>query len=146
VQILHAKIPKAQKDSQVISVFLCFWDLWAQKLFIPTSVKLTPSVVETTSCHFWCQFHRFSDVSFDNPLHNNYNNIKHVLLIIGKDKVIIDENKTALLSISILIKFSNICYLHTHKKSLICQFSLIRKLNVLFACTISFGTLLSFWQ
>jgi len=25
-QLLQAKIPKAQKDSHVISVFLCFWD------------------------------------------------------------------------------------------------------------------------
>jgi hypothetical protein len=28
------KIPKVQKDSEVISVFLCFWDLFAQKLLL----------------------------------------------------------------------------------------------------------------
>jgi len=28
-QLLHTKFPKAQKDSQVISVFLRFWDLLA---------------------------------------------------------------------------------------------------------------------
>jgi len=31
-KLLHAKIPKAQKDSQVISVFLHLWDLRVQKL------------------------------------------------------------------------------------------------------------------
>jgi len=34
VQLLHVQIPKAQKDSQVISVFLHFWNLHAQKLLI----------------------------------------------------------------------------------------------------------------
>ncbi len=32
-QHLHVQIPKAQKDDQVISVFLHFWNLQAQKLF-----------------------------------------------------------------------------------------------------------------
>jgi len=31
---LHAKIPKVQKDIHVISVFLRFWDLNAQKLLV----------------------------------------------------------------------------------------------------------------
>jgi hypothetical protein len=33
-QLLPIKIPKAQKDSQIISVFLCFWDLRVQKLLV----------------------------------------------------------------------------------------------------------------
>jgi hypothetical protein len=33
-QLLCAQIPKAQKDSQVISVFLRFWDLFTQKLLL----------------------------------------------------------------------------------------------------------------
>jgi len=31
-QLLRAQIPKAKKDSQVISVFLRFWDLCAKRL------------------------------------------------------------------------------------------------------------------
>jgi hypothetical protein len=31
-QLLRTQIPKLQKDSLVISVFLHFWDLWVQKL------------------------------------------------------------------------------------------------------------------
>jgi len=30
-QLLHAKIPKPQKDSQIIIVFLHFWDRCVQK-------------------------------------------------------------------------------------------------------------------
>jgi len=33
-KLLHSQIPKAQKDSQVINVFLCFWDLYPKKLLI----------------------------------------------------------------------------------------------------------------
>jgi len=34
VQVLHLQIPKAQKDIQVISVSLCFWDLLEKKLHV----------------------------------------------------------------------------------------------------------------
>jgi len=34
VQLLRVQIPRAQKDSQVVSVFLRFWDLQAQKLLM----------------------------------------------------------------------------------------------------------------
>jgi hypothetical protein len=33
-QLLRVQIPKAKKDSEVISVFLRFWNLCAQKLLV----------------------------------------------------------------------------------------------------------------
>jgi len=33
-QLLGKKIPKVQKDSQVISVFLCIWNLQEKKLLV----------------------------------------------------------------------------------------------------------------
>ncbi len=33
-KLLCAQIPNVQKDSQFINVFLCFWDLWVQKLYV----------------------------------------------------------------------------------------------------------------
>ncbi len=36
-QLLCLQIPKAQEDSQVINVFLHFWDLHVQKLLVKRS-------------------------------------------------------------------------------------------------------------
>ncbi len=36
-QLLHAQVSKVQKDNQVVSVFLYFWDLHSQKLLIKCS-------------------------------------------------------------------------------------------------------------
>jgi len=38
------QLPKAQKDSQVISVILCFWDLHTKKVALKMLMKLTPCV------------------------------------------------------------------------------------------------------
>jgi len=37
-QLICSKIPKAQKDSQVTSVLLNFWDLFAQKLLVKSKL------------------------------------------------------------------------------------------------------------
>jgi hypothetical protein len=33
-QLLHAKIPKGQKDTDDLTAFFCFWDLCSQKMHI----------------------------------------------------------------------------------------------------------------
>ncbi len=51
-QLFHSKIPKAQKDTDDLTLFLCFWDLYEYKLQVNmlrkfTSVKFTQGVGET---------------------------------------------------------------------------------------------------
>jgi len=43
-QLLLTQIPKAQKDSQVISVFFCFWDLCTSKQTRKLMAKSTPVI------------------------------------------------------------------------------------------------------
>jgi len=50
-KLLQAQIPKAQKDSQVISVFLCFWDLSKQNLHVNMLMKLTQGQFSQTYLH-----------------------------------------------------------------------------------------------
>jgi len=40
-KLLRAQIPKVQKESEVISIFLRFWDLYRVKAACKTLVKLT---------------------------------------------------------------------------------------------------------
>ncbi len=59
-QLLHAQIPKAQKDSQVISVFLQFWDLHTKKLLMNQALmKLTQHLRKSCGSKVdpKCQFH-----------------------------------------------------------------------------------------
>ncbi len=51
--LLSRKIPKAQKDSQVISVFLHFWDLGTKKAIRKMLVKLTPVALFPDEASAW---------------------------------------------------------------------------------------------
>jgi hypothetical protein len=58
MQLLQEEIPKAQKDNQVISVFLHVWDLCEKKAVRKTLLKLTPAVnfINIIRAHFLYEF------------------------------------------------------------------------------------------
>jgi len=64
-KLLQAQIPKAQKDSQVISVFLCFWDLSKQNLHVNMLMKLTQGQIPNVQkdSEVICVLLRFLDLS-----------------------------------------------------------------------------------
>ena len=46
--VFLANIPKEQKDTNDLAVFLRFWDLYVQKLCLNMLLKMTPGVVHTS--------------------------------------------------------------------------------------------------
>jgi len=45
-ELFHSKIPKAQKDTDDLTLFLCFWDLYEYKLQVNMLRKFTQGVGE----------------------------------------------------------------------------------------------------